>query len=425
MTPADALAALAVAVAAGGLIGAEREQSHGTRSGDFGGVRTFPLLAIVGVIAGLLRPVLGAWSVGALLLAVVVSLGIAQARARSDDSGVSSEVAALVTFSLGVMSATPELMPDASRYLVVAGIAASTMALLALKRPLHGFIAKISRDDVYATVKFVLLALVVLPLLPNRAFGPFAVLNPRKIGLMIVLVAGVSFAGYVAARLVGNRRGLLVAGLLGGLVSSTALTVALAGRTKQDPRLAPVSAVGIMAGCATMFPRVLLIAAVVDPTLVVALAPSFGVMALVAYAAAFRAYAKSSRDTEHADVEFRNPFELRQALTFGVLYAVILFVARAAQHYVGTAGVYVSAGLAGLADVDAITLSLAELHRSGALANAAAPAITLAALVNTLTKALIASALGGRALARGLVPGLLLALGLGALALPLGASVFR
>ena len=238
-----------------------------------------------------------------------------------------------------------------------------------------------------------------------------------------MLVAGVSFAGYVAARLVGNRRGLLVAGLLGGLVSSTALTVALAGRTKQDPRLAPVSAVGIMAGCATMFPRVLLIAAVVNPGLLVALAPAFGVMALVTYAAAFRAYAKSSRDTEHANVEFRNPFELRQALTFGVLYAVILFVARAAQHYVGTAGVYVSAGLAGLADVDAITLSLAELHRSGALAHAAAPAITLAALVNTLTKALIATALGGRPLARGLLPGLLLALGLGALALPLGASL--
>ena len=130
MTPVDVLAALAVAVAAGGLIGAERQQAHGTRSGDFGGVRTFPLLAIVGVIAALLRPVLGAWVVGALLLAVVVSLGAVQARARSDDSGVSSEVAALVTFSLGVMSATPELMPDASRYLVVAGIAAITMALL-------------------------------------------------------------------------------------------------------------------------------------------------------------------------------------------------------------------------------------------------------------------------------------------------------
>ena len=421
MTATDALVALAVAVAAGGLIGAEREQAHGAHASDFGGVRTFPLLAIVGVLAGFLRPVLGAWFVGALLVAVVVALAIAQVRSAGDDIGVSSEIAAIVTFGLGVMSATPELMPDPSRYLLVAGIAAVTMALLALKRPLHGFIAKVSSDDVYATVKFVLLALVVLPLLPNRAYGPFDVLNPRKIGLMIVLVAGVSFAGYVAARLVGSRRGLLVAGLLGGLVSSTALTVALAGRAKEDARLAPLSAVGIMAGCATMFPRVVLIAAVVDPRLLVALAPSFGAMAAVAYGAAFRAYSKSSREKEHPDVEFRNPFELREALQFGLLYAAILFVARAAQHYVGTAGVYVSAALAGLADVDAITLSLADLHRAGSLSGAAAPAITLAALVNTLTKATIATVLGGKALGRGVLPGLLLAVTLGVLALPLGA----
>jgi uncharacterized membrane protein (DUF4010 family) len=425
MTPTEALVALAVAVAAGGLIGAEREQAHGVHASDFGGVRTFPLLAIVGVLAGCLRPALGAWFVGALLFAVVVALAIAQLRSARDDIGVSSEIAAIVTFALGVMSATPELLPDASRYLLVAAVAAVTMALLALKRPLHGFVAKLSSDDVYATVKFVLLALVVLPLLPDRAYGPFAVLNPRKIGLMIVLVAGVSFAGYVAARLVGSRRGLLVAGLLGGLVSSTALTVALAGRAKEDARLAPLSAVGIMAGCATMFPRVVLIAAVVDRSLLVALAPSFGAMTVVAYGAAFRAYAKSSRETEHADVEFRNPFELSGALQFGLLYAGILFVARAAQHYVGTAGVYVSAALAGLADVDAITLSLADLHRTGSLIGPAAPAITLAALVNTLTKGTIATVLGGKALGRGVLPGLVLTVTLGLLAVPLGALLLR
>jgi uncharacterized membrane protein (DUF4010 family) len=215
-----------------------------------------------------------------------------------------------------------------------------------------------------------------------------------------------------------------VAGLIGGLVSSTALTVALAGRTKVEPRLATLSAVGIMAGCATMFPRVLLIAAVVDPSLLAPLAPSFGVMTVVAYAAAFRAYAKSSQQSEQQDVEFRNPFELRQAIQFGLLYAVILFVSRAAQHYAGTAGVYVSAAFAGLADVDAITLSLAELHRSGSLPSASVPAIGVAALVNTLTKAVIATALGGRALGRGVLPGLLLALALGALALPLGTLLF-
>jgi uncharacterized membrane protein (DUF4010 family) len=418
MTPVEALTALAVAVAAGGLIGAEREQARS--AGDFGGVRTFPLLAIVGVIAGLLRPTLGAWFVGALLLAVAVALGIAQARAKGEDIGVSSEIAAVVTFALGVLSATPEFMPDASRYLVVAGVAATTMGLLALKRPLHGFIAKVSSDDVYATVKFVLLAVVVIPLLPNRTYGPLDVLNPRKIGLMIALVAGVSFAGYVASRLVGSRRGLLVAGLIGGLVSSTALTLSLSARAKEEPRLVPECAVGIVAGCATMFPRVLFVAAVVDRTLLPALWP-LAVMALIAYAVAFRAHRRSSRGAAEEGVAFRNPFELRQSVQFGLVYGAVLFVARAAAHYAGTAGVLASAALAGLADVDAITLSLAELHRAGSLAGIAAPAIGVAAVVNTLVKASLAAMLGGRALGRAVVPALVAALAAGGLALGLGS----
>ncbi|HET7539565.1 MAG TPA: MgtC/SapB family protein [Polyangiaceae bacterium] len=423
MTLVAALTALAVAVAAGGLIGAEREQAHGARpSADFGGVRTFPLLAIVGVVGGLVRPALGAWIVGALLLSVVVALGISQIRAKSEDVGVSSELAAVVTFGLGVLTATPEIMPDRPRYLVVAGVAATTMALLALKRPLHGFIAKVSSDDVYATVKFVLLALVVIPVLPNRTFGPFEVLNPRKIGLMIALVAGVSFAGYVAARLVGERRGLLVAGLLGGLVSSTALTLSLSGRARNEPSSAELCGVGIVAGCATMFPRILVITAVVDPALSVQLWP-LGVMGVAAYVCAYFGYSRAAREGSQRSVEFRNPFELRQAVQFGVLYGVVLFVARAAQHYAGTVGIFASAALSGLADVDAISISLAELHRAGGLAHAAAPAIGVAAVVNTLVKVALATTLGGRQLSRAVAPSLLLALLLGGAAFT-GALVF-
>ncbi|HEV8548778.1 MAG TPA: DUF4010 domain-containing protein, partial [Polyangiaceae bacterium] len=322
MNAVEALTAVGVAAAAGGLIGAEREQAHGVKGRDFGGIRTFPLLAIAGALGALLAPALGAWVAGALLAAVMVSLGVSQARAKGDDTGVSSEIAAIVTFGLGVLSASPAAMPDASRYLVVAAVAAITMALLAAKRPLHGFIAKVSSDDVYATVKFVLLAVVVIPLLPNRAYGPLSVLNPRTIGLMIAFVAGVSFAGYVAARFVGTRRGLLVAGLMGGLVSSTALTLALSGRAKDDPRLVPLSAVGILAGCATMFPRLVLITAVADPSLLVSMAPPLVVAGLVAYAAAFRTYAREERHSLD-DVAFKNPFELRQALSFGVVYALV------------------------------------------------------------------------------------------------------
>lgn len=418
MTPGDALTALGVALAAGGLIGAERQQAHtGHAGGDFGGVRTFPLLALVGGIGALLRPALGAWVVGAFLGAVMLSLGIAQARAKTEDVGVSSEIAAIITFGLGVLSATPELMPDAPRYLLVAGIAATTMALLALKRPLHGFTANVSNDDVYATVKFVLLALVVIPLLPDRTFGPLDVLNPRKIGLMIALVAGVSFAGYVAARLVGSRRGLLVAGLLGGLVSSTALTLALSARAKEQPALTRLCGVGIVAGCATMFPRMLLIVAAVHFPLFVQLAIPLGTMGAAGYAGAALAYYRVSAEDSKEDVPFRNPFELGQAIRFGLLYGVVLFAVRAAEKYVGTGGLYASAGFAGLADVDAITLSVAELRRSGTILGAAAPAIALAAFVNTAVKATLAFVVGGKALGKLVGPILLAMLLLGGVAL--------
>jgi uncharacterized membrane protein (DUF4010 family) len=422
MTPVDALTALAVALAAGGLIGAERQQAHAGRAGDFGGVRTYPLLAMVGVLAGLLRPALGTSVVLGLLGAVVIALGIAQAKAHGEDLGVSSEIAAIVTFGLGVLSATPELMPDPARYLLVAGIAAVTMALLALKQPLHGFIAQVSSDDVYATVKFVLFALVVLPLLPNRAFGPLAVLNPRKIGLMIALVAGVSFAGYLASRFIGSRRGLLVAGIIGGLVSSTALSMALSSRAREQPALVRLCGVGIVAGCATMFPRLLVIVAVAYFPLFAPLALPLGTMAVVSYGAALFEYLRDRAGDSREDVPFKNPFELRQALKFGLFYGVVLLVARAAHEYGGSRGIFASAAFAGLADVDAITLSLTELERSHAIQNLAAPAITLAALVNTLVKAGIAYVVGGPALGRAVVPALVSTAAVGAAVLAIFGS---
>jgi uncharacterized membrane protein (DUF4010 family) len=418
MHPVEALTSLAVAVAAGGLIGAERQRAHaGREGGDFGGVRTFPLLAIVGVVAGLLRPALGAWVVGALLAAVAVALGVAQAKAKNDDIGVSSEIAAIVTFGLGVMSATPELIPGTARYLVVAGIAAVTMSLLALKRPLHGFIAQVSSDDVYATVKFLLLGAVVLPLLPDRTFGPLSVLNPRKIGWMIALVAGVSFAGYVAARLVGSRRGLLLAGLIGGLVSSTALTLALSARAKSQPDLTRLCGIGIVAGCATMFPRMLIIVGFVHFPLMVELALPLGAMTLVGYAGAVLAYVRGKKADSKEDIAFRNPFELSQAVKFGLVYGAVLLISKAAHEYIGAGGIYASAALAGIADVDAITLSLAELERSRTIVGVAAPAIALAALVNTVVKATLATSLGGKQLGRRVAPTLLAAAAAGALTL--------
>jgi uncharacterized membrane protein (DUF4010 family) len=209
------------------------------------------------------------------------------------------------------------------------------------------------------------------------------------------------------------------------LVSSTALTLALSTRAKTEPALTRLCGIGIVAACATMFPRMLVVVAAVNFPLLAALALPLGAMAVTGYALALLAYFRGSAQDSREDVPFRNPFELKRAVQFGLLYGAILFVAKAAQEYVGTTGVYASAALAGLADVDAITLSLAELHRSGAVGSAAAPAIALAAVVNTLVKAGLAALVGGPALGRRVVPALLATLAVGGAALLLGAALPR
>ena len=415
MTLQDALLSIAVSIAAGGLVGAERQQAQAGRAGsDFGGVRTFPLVALTGALGALLRPFFGAWLLAVLLAAVVVLLTVSHARSK-EDLGVSSEMAAIVTFVLGAVAGTPELFPDGPRFLLVAAGAATTMGLLALKRPLHGFIARVSEDDVYATAKFVLLA--------NRTFGPLDVINPFKVGLMIALVAGISFAGYVAARIVGSRRGLLVAGLLGGLVSSTAVTLTFAGRAKETPALVPLSAAAILAASSMMFARILVVIGVVDRPLLAAVALPLGAMAtsgVIVSAVLLRDGGSKTGSTD--PVPLRNPFELKRAVQFGMLYGVVLFVAKAAQIYIGSGGLYASAVLAGLADVDAITLSLTELHRSGTAASVVAAGITLAAVTNTLVKGGMAVVAGGWALGRRVGPAFLVVLVSGGVALLLGKS---
>jgi uncharacterized membrane protein (DUF4010 family) len=425
MSLQHALLSLAVSVAAGALIGAERQQAQSGRPvPDFGGIRTFPLIALAGAISALLRPVVGAWLLATVLSGIVALLAVSHARSKDEDIGLTSEIAAIVTFVLGVLAATPELLPDGPRYLLVAAGAATTMGLLALKRFLHGFIAHVSEDDIYATAKFVLLALVVIPLVPDRTFGPLDVLNPFKIGLMIALVAGISFAGYVAVRLVGGRRGVLVTGLLGGLVSSTAVTLTFAGRAKETPPFVPVFAVGILAASATMFARMIVIVSVIDRPLLGTLALPLGMMAASGYLVAIVLFRKEANGTSSQDpVPLHNPFELKRAVQFGLLYGVVLFVAKAAQIYVGSAGLYASAILAGLTDVDAITLSLSELHRSGTDASVAATGITLAAITNTLVKAGIALVAGGRALGGRVALAFLVVLVCGGTGLALAAAL--
>lgn len=411
-----------VALAAGSLIGLEREQSRVLdKKPSIGGVRTFPLIALVGALSALLAHTMGVWPILGALLVVGAFLAVSyfQEWGRETFPGITTQVSALITFLLGVLALLPGLpLATGQRYLLIVASAGVVMALLSFKAPLHHAVERVSEDDIYATAKFVILALIVLPLLPNRTFGPFDVLNPFNIGLMIVLIAGISFLGYIATRIAGEGRGLAVTGILGGLVSSTAVTVSMATQVREAPRIATPAAVAILTASSTMFGRILAIVGIVDFKLLPILMWPLGVMMIAGYGIAAVVYLRSRDDRHEAGpVSHRNPFELGSALKFGLFYASVIFVAKAAQTFFGDRGLYASSILAGTTDVDPITLSIARFHREGLSATTAAVAITLAAVTNTVVKAGIAAWLGGRELAVRVIVGMGVTLVAGVIAL--------
>jgi uncharacterized membrane protein (DUF4010 family) len=316
--------------------------------------------------------------------------------------GTTTEVAALVTVLDGALCYFGLLQ-------LAAAIAVTTAVLLSAKLPLRRFVARLTRDDLVAALKFGVVTAIVLPLLPDEGVGPppFDVLRPYQIWLMVVLISAVGFIGYVLVKVAGSRRGIGLTGVLGGLVSSTAVTLSLSGRSRGHERLARPFALAILLSWAMMFARVIALVAVVNRDLVRFL---WLPVALAAAAALlFSAWLHLSQESRsEEDVHLENPFELGPALRFGLLYAAILLVSRAAQMELGDRGAYLSALVAGLADVDAVTLSLAELSQPGGALSAAVSgkAVVVAAMANTAVKAGIVLASGDRSLKRVIWPGI-------------------
>ncbi len=399
---------LAVALGVGFLIGLQREQSA---VGDptprgLGGIRTYPLAALLGATCTLLARPLGAWVVGAGLLVLLVPIAIAFADdvRRDRDRGITSELAFVLTYFLGALSLSPDILPvPQTRFLVTAAVGVAVAALLSMKQPLHEWVARISSQDMYATVKFAVLAVIVLPLLPDKPYGPYGGVKPFHVGLLVTLIAGVSFAGYVAVRTLGPGRGLGVTGLLGGLASSTAVTLSFSGRAKREPDSAGACALGIVLASAVMAARVLAEVAVVNAGLVPSLALPIGAMAAAGGVAALLLKGKSGGSTADP-VAFVNPFELTSALKLGAIFVAILFVSKAAQTHFGSSGMYAASALAGLTDVDAVTLSMARLQREGLDRREAVTNILLAAGMNTLVKGGMTLVLGGWTLGRRTLP---------------------
>jgi uncharacterized membrane protein (DUF4010 family) len=401
----------AVALGLGVLLGLERERQKG-EGGGFAGVRTFGLISLAGGVAAHLEQALGQpWLALALFagIAGLVTVSYAVTASRGD-LGVTTEVSALLAFLLGYLClrGQPEL---------AAGLAVASGGVLALKEWLHRLAGRIQGADIEATLKFAIVSIIILPLVPNENFGPppLDVVNPYKIWLMVVLISGLNFVSYLLVKLVGAEHGIGVTGLLGGLVSSTAVSLGFAERSRAQPRLAPQLALGILLAWMVMFVRVVVMVGVVAPSLVPRLALAVSALALPCLAFVFLLRRRSKDGGTASVAAGENPFELGQAIRFGLLFGVITFVAKAAQVYLGEAGLYLAGAVAGLTDVDAIALSMANLARGDpASASAAARTVVIAVLSNTLVKGGMAMFLGAAELRRAIAPAVLVILAAGA-----------
>jgi len=383
----------AAALLIGALIGLEREFVQ-QRSGEqeFGGIRTFALMALLGAIAAFLTDQYGPLIFLAAYLGLILLLwaSLLASAMRGDEEGITSEVAALLVPLLGAMMIW-------NQPAVAAALGVITALILALKPRLHGVARGMSAKDLRAALEFSIITVVVLPLLPNAGFGPFGVLNPFQIWLLVVFVSGIGFLGYVLMKLLGTEQGVGITGLLGGLVSSTATTLSFAGRSKTNAGLSTVLAQGILLASCVMFPRVLIEVAVVNPGLVKQIVVPLVAMLI---AGVFSFYilwrrGRAEKKAEHGGIELSNPLRLTTAITFGLVFALVLVVVEAANEYFGNAGVYLASVLTSITDVDSITLSVSNLSLKGLLdARVAAIAIILATIMNTLTKAVMAMVLG-------------------------------
>lgn len=387
-----------IALLIGALVGVEREKSQ-SASGHrtIAGLRTFILLAQLGSLAAWASMQYGGPALYAVALALVgftvISGHVLESRVRPDAPGLSTEFAALTVFLLGGV-----VMYGHAEVAVALGIL--TSAVLAFKQPLHGLVARVATDDIYAVLKLLIASFIVLPLLPNRVVDPLGVLNPYLLWLLVILISGLSLVGYVAVRLLGAAYGTVVTGFAGGLASSTALTLGFARQSRIDPTStgADALAAGILTAWAVMFVRVIITIAIVNSDLLPATIKSFGALTLVTGLLAAFFYLRGLRrrpvTTSGEVVSVSNPFNLVSAVQFALLFALVLVVVELTRQHAPEGGIYVVSAIAGLTDVNAITLSLAQQASDAAAFEVAARALGIAALANTLVKFLLVAMLG-------------------------------
>lgn len=375
---------LAIALLLGAIIGLERgwdarEQKVGER---IAGIRTFSLVGLLGGISAVLADSITVWVLPVMLLSVV-AIGIVAYSERLDyirNFSITGLIGLILTFCYGVVAVAVDPV-------IAVAAAVVTAIILDNKEEIHGMVGSLKAHELDAALKLLVISVVMLPLLPDEKMGPGEVLNPREIWWMVVMIASISFIGYFAIRVAGTSRGILFTSLFAGLSSSTALTLHYAKQAAKNPEIAPLFSAGILIACGTMFPRILVYCWVINADLLPMLAWPIVAMTLLLYIPAFIIWRKHAQRLSVSQPTLnQNPLDLSAALVFGMLLVAILLLGEFLKSTLGNTGIYLLAATSGIADIDAITLSLTRMTNNTLMMETAVLGIVIAAAVNNLVK---------------------------------------
>jgi len=399
---AKQIALLGTALAIGLLIGTERGwKSREAKEGErIAGLRTYGLTGLLGGSAGILSQHLGLTAFGFIFLGFTAAVTVAYAIKRrvNPDASITSLITMLLTFVLGALATLDHVNLAASAAVI-------TALLLRFKDVLHGWLKKLEQRELHAALQLLLISVVLLPILPDRGYGPWQALNPYEIWWMVVLIASISFIGYFTMKIAGPGKGVILTALTAGMASSTALTLHFSRLSQKQEEMKSQLAAGILVACGTMFPRVVLISSLINPALFNILIVPMSVMTLLTLLSAAIIWHNSIDSPPSELTQLINPLELKSALFFGALLMLVVLLGKAAIYFFGETGLYLLATVSGIADVDPINLTLSRMSIVDLPLDVAVLGIVIAASSNTLVKAALAIFIGGAGLGiRVLVP---------------------
>lgn len=381
-----------IALLLGFLLGAEREKAQmGKKVRDFAGIRSFILITLIGYFAAFITKTMeSSFIVYAMsgVIGLIIASYIYDAF-KQNKKGITAELAAIMAFIIGVLTFF---------HVTTAVIITIVVTLILSQREyLHAFIGKVSQDEIYATLKFAIIAFIVLPLLPNYTIDPWGVVNIYNIWLMVVFISGISFVGYLLTKIIGVTKGIGITGFIGGLVSSTAVTSSMSNESLRNKKIVFPFILAVIAASGMMFGRVLIVTAILNSNLLQYITVSLGFMIVTSIIFIILLWWKSETGVKYKEFALESPFQFIPALKFGLFFLGVLVLSKILNNTLGESGLYITAVISGLADVDAITISMSQLAAENpALEVVAAKTITIAVIANTVVKGGIAYYFGSK-----------------------------